>query len=145
MSASLHLAGPDALARLATMIDAAGSPLDFAQIEGALAPILNGTPHGAAYLIGPARAPVGFVLVSFGWCVNAGGMTATIDQIFIRENIRGRGMGSEVLIALPKALAAAGVMTMRAHIPSDNTRAKSLFARLRFIETDAQTMQLALT
>lgn len=144
MSASLHLAGPDALPRLVPMIEASGLNMPSEQIGAALAPLLDGSPHGAAYLIGPSRAPVGFVLISFGWSVASGGMIASIDRIYIRENIRGRGMGSEVLIALPKALAAAGITAMQVAIPSDMPRALSLFTRLRFNATDGQMMELPL-
>ena len=45
----------------------AGIAQDDAGRRAALAPLLEGSPYGAVYLIGPARAPVGYLAVCFTW------------------------------------------------------------------------------
>ena len=140
MSAALHLAKADDLHRLQKLVAA------FHQSEGieqsdedraaALTPLLEGTPHGAAYLIGPKNGPVGYIVVSFGYSVEMGGIDGFIDEFYIRENVRGRGMGGEVLRTLMPALADYGVKALHLEVMRDNEGAKRLYTRLGFTARD---------
>ena len=74
---ALTLARPDDLERLTPLVaafhDEAGIVQDDATRRAALTPLLAGSPHGVAYLIGPARAPIGYVILSFGWSMEFAG------------------------------------------------------------------------
>lgn len=132
----LTLARPEALDRLARLVGdfhaEAGIAQDDESRRTALAPLLEGSPHGAAYLIGPARAPIGYIVVSFGWSLEFGGLSGTVNEIYIRPAVRGRGIGSEVLAALPGALAGAGLRALHLEVDRGNERAQTLCRRLRF-------------
>jgi len=146
---ALTLAKPDDLDRLLAMVAArrleAGQPEDAAETGAALAPLLEGSPHGAVYLIGPPRAPIGYVALSFGWSLAAGGLTGRIDEIHIRRAVRGRGIGAEVLSSLPRALAGAGLRALEVELDSDDARARALYARQRFqAREDRVTLRLTL-
>jgi len=136
MSAALHLAKPDDLDRLCALVAAFHTEQGLESTEEArragLAPLLEGIPHGAAYLIGPARAPMGYVIISFGWSVEFGGLDGYIDEIYLRPAVRGRGIASETLLSLPKALAGAGITALHLEVDRDNDRAKRLYARAGF-------------
>ncbi len=136
MSAALHLAKPDDLPRLQSLVAAfhisEGIEQSDEERRGALLPLLEGSPHGAAYLVGPRRGPVGYIVVSFGYSVEMGGIDGFIDEFYIRENVRGRGMGGEVLRALMPALADYGVKALHLEVASDNDKAKRLYSRLGF-------------
>ena len=136
MSAALHLARPAELDRLLSLVAAfhaeEGLPTTNETRRAGIAPLLDGIPHGAAYLIGPPRAPIGYVIVTFGWSVEFGGMDAFIDEIYVRPAVRGRGIASEVLISLPQALAEGGVKAMHLEVDKDNEGALRLYARAGF-------------
>jgi len=136
MAANLTLAGPDDLARILPMLAACHAEQEITSDEtyreGALAPLLDGSPLGAAYLIGPRKAPVGFIVVTFGWSVEMGGMVAVVDEFWIRPGVRGRGMGSEVLSALMPTLEQAGIRSVHHEAHEANPRVQALFARHRF-------------
>ena len=137
MSAALHLAKPDDLDRLLALVAAfhAETGLECSD-EGrrrGILPLLEGIPHGVAYLIGPSRAPMGYVIVTFGWSVEHGGMDGFIDEIFLRSAVRGRGIAGEVLIALPKALEKAGVKALHLVVDQSNDAANRLYARSGFV------------
>jgi len=136
MSAALHLAKPDDLDRLCALIAAFHAEQGLETTDEArragLVPLLDGIPHGAAYLIGPARAPMGYVIVTFGWSVQFGGMDGVIDEIYLRPAVRGRGIATETLISLPKALAGAGLKALHLEVDRDNEPAKRLYARAGF-------------
>lgn len=136
MSAALHLAKPDDFDRLDALVAAfhaeEGITLSPEKRHLGLAPLLSGIPHGAAYLIGPARAPIGYVIITFGWSIEFGGMDGFIDEIYVRPGVRGRGIASEVLLALPRTLAAAGMKAIHLEVDKTNDRSQRLYARSGF-------------
>ena len=136
MSAALSLASEDDLVRLIPMVSAYHAFEGIEQSDddrrAALAPLLAGSPHGAIWLIGPRRAPVGYIAVSFGWSIELGGMDGFLDEFFIREGVRGRGMGSEALAALIPQLAQAGMVGLSLEVAPDNARALKLYERRGF-------------
>ncbi len=133
---ALNLAKADDLGRLMPLVAAfhkdMGIDMDDAAREAALLPLLEGSPHGAVYLVGPGRAPIGYVIITFGWSVEFGGMDGFVDEFFIRPGVRGRGIGSEVLRQLPKALASAGMKALHLEVSRDDHKAQNLYTRLRF-------------
>lgn len=140
----LTLAKPDDLDRLARLVGdfhaEHGIDQDTETRRAALAPLLEGCPHGAAYLIGPGRAPIGYIIVSFGWSVEFGGMDGAVDELYIRPAVRGRGIGSEVLMSLPKALAGAGLKALHLQVNSDDDRALRFYRKLRFQPHEGHTL-----
>jgi len=136
MSAALHLAKPEHVAQLDTLVAAfhaeQGIPMSADKRRAALTPLLEGIPHGAIYLIGPPRAPIGYVIVTFGWSVEFGGMDGFIDEIYVRAGVRGRGIASEVLQILPGTLAAAGMKAIHLEVDTDNQDARRLYKRAGF-------------
>ncbi len=136
MSAALHLANIDDLPRLQSLVARLHSHEGIVQSdedrEAALRPLLEGSPHGATYLIGPRQGPVGYIIVSFGYSVEMGGIDGFVDEFYIRESVRGRGMGSEVLRMLMPALSDYGVKALHLEVDRDNDKAKRLYGRLGF-------------
>lgn len=136
MSASLHLAGPDDLDRLMPMVEAyhahEGLKTSAESRAAGLAPLVEGSPHGAVWLIGPRKSPVGYIAITFGWSIEMGGLDGFIDEFFIRENVRGRGMGSEVLAALLVELSNSGLTALHLEVGPENERARRIYKRLGF-------------
>ncbi len=137
---ALTIAKPQDIDRILRLVSDFHAEVDIIQSDetrqAALLPLLEGSPHGVIYLAGPARAPIGYVIVTFGWSIELGGMEAWIDEIYIRPAVRGRGIGSEILSSLPRALAGAGVKAMHLEVAKDNDRAKSLYEKLHFSPRD---------
>ncbi len=135
---ALHLARPADLDRVTALIAACqaeqGHEIDDQTRAAAIVPLLEGLPQGCVYLIGPARAPLGCAVLSFGWSLTLGGLTGRLELLYIRPAIRKRGIASQVLIDLPKALADAGLMALDIALDQDNDQAQRLAARSRFQE-----------
>ncbi len=136
MSQILHLATTGDIDRLLPMVEAyhafEGISSDAAHREAALRPLLEGSPHGAIWLIGPKIAPVGYICVSFGWSLELGGLDGMIDEFWIREKVRRRGMGSDALTALQKTLLGAGVNALSLEVAESNEQAMRVYARAGF-------------
>lgn len=141
----LTLAGTDDLDRVLRLVTDFHAETGIAQDEptrrAALLPLLEGSPHGCVYLAGPARAPIGYVVVSFGWSLEFGGMDGVIDELYIRPGVRGRGIGSEILATLPKALGAAGLTALHIETDRKNDSAQKLYTKQHFTPRDG-TMRM---
>ncbi|SMX48476.1 GNAT family N-acetyltransferase [Maliponia aquimaris] len=133
---SLHLATEDDADKLLPMVAAfhaeMGFDTDEAHRTAALAPLLSGSPHGAAWLIGPRRAPVGYIVLTFGWSLEFGGLDAIVDEIYIRPAVRGRGMGLEALDGIAKSMKSAGVRALHLEVDSTDDNARRLYAKALF-------------
>lgn len=133
---SLHLASSEDLERILTMVSAfhaeRGFDTDAGHREAAVAPLLDGSPHGAIWLIGPRKAPVGYLVVTFGWSLEFGGLDAIVDEIYIRPAVRGRGMGTEAMDGIAKALRQAGVRALHLEVDRSSERTQRFYARSRF-------------
>lgn len=136
MSAALHLAETADLDLLLAMVAAFHADQDIpSDPEGRAAsvrPLLDGSPLGCVYLIGPRKAPIGYIALSFGWSIEFGGMDGFIDEFYVRPGVRGRGVGTEVLTALLPRLEAAGVRALHLEMAADRPRLQRLYARAGF-------------
>lgn len=141
MKELLHLAGATDLDRLLPMVAAfhveEGLNTTPEARAAAVAPLLEGSPHGAIWMVGPKMAPVGYIAISFGWSIELGGMDGFVDEFWIREKVRGRGMGGEVLRLLVANLASANLKALHLEVAVDNTDAARLYARAGFRRRDA--------
>lgn len=132
----LHLATLDDLDTLEPLVASYHAFEDIRTTEeerrASLAALLEGLPHGMIYLIGPRRAPVGYIALSMGYSIELGGPDAIIDEFYIREKVRGRGMGSEVLLTLLPALREHGIKALHLEVDRENARAQKLYRRAGF-------------
>ena len=119
MTSALTLAAPQDAPRVLDLMqrrhEEAAAPYDDAHRAGVVEPLLEGSPLGAIWLIGPQRAPLGYVMVTFGWSVAHGGMVGWLADAFIRPSVRRRGIGTEVVHAVAVSLRDAGMKALHAH------------------------------
>lgn len=137
---ALHLARPEDIDRLLPLVTAFHTELgidsDDTLRRAGILPLLEGSPHGVAYLMGPQRAPIGYVVICFGWSVEFGGMDGFVDEIYVRPGVRGRGIGSEVLSSLAKALSQAGMKALHLEVRKDDDVTRRFYEKLRFAARD---------
>ncbi len=137
---ALTLAKPGDIETILPLIAAfhneAGIAQDDAGRRAAVAPLLDGSPHGAIYIAGPVRAPIGYAMISFGWSLKFGGLDGILDEIYIRPGVRGRGIGSDMLAALPRALGAAGLRTLHLEVARNDAGTRAFYERMHFTARD---------
>lgn len=127
---ALHLCGRDDAPRLLALVAQADAEAGRKRDAGAaFGAVLDGSPHGACYLLGPSVSPVGYAALSFGWSPLHGGLLGRIEEIWIRPGVRGRGMAAEVMQALAVALAPHGVRALAVEAAPDRA---ALFQRAGF-------------
>ncbi len=108
------------------------APKSTEYLREALLPLLEGSPYGVAYLAGPKTAPVGYAILTFSWSVELGGMDGMISEIYIQPEMRGRGIGTELLTALPEALQGSRLKVLQLKLDPHNESALKHYSRMQF-------------
>jgi GNAT superfamily N-acetyltransferase len=133
VTAAITLAAPEhrdaLLALMGRYHTEAGLPHDDAHREAVAAPLLDGSPLGAVWLIGPVRAPLGYALITFGWSVPLGGMVGWVAEVYVRPSVRKRGIGTEVLHAIAVTLGKSGLRALMASLPPEDEAARRFCSR----------------
>ena len=133
---AITLASTDDLPRLLPLVEAfheeAGIDVTPEARMAGLAPLLDNSPYGAVWLIGPNRAPIGYVVVCFGWAIEFGGMDGFVDELYIRPSVRSRGIGTEVLTNLPKELSKNGLKALHLEVSRVAIRSQEAYKRAGF-------------
>lgn len=136
MSTAIHLATPADAPKLLPLMAAFhaeyGLDLDDAHRSAAVSPLLEGSPLGAVWLFGLAKAPTGYVIITFGWSVELGGMEAFVDELYIRPNVRKRGLASEALSTIAGSLHDVGVKALHLEVDRADDATQRLYTRARF-------------
>lgn len=139
-------AGPGDIDRLAPLVagfhSMRGERIRPAQRMDALRPLLDNPDLGRVWLIGPTISPVGYVAVTFGYSIALGGRDARLDEVFLRENARGKGVGTTILEAIRPHLRAAGVRAIWVEADRDDPAQRRLFARAGFVAQDARYLMV---
>jgi len=142
MTTAINLAGPDDAPRALDLMGRyhaeVGLDHDDDHRAAVVTPLLEGSPLGAVWLVGPTRAPLGYVMMTFGWSVAHAGMIAWLAEAFIRENVRNRGIGTDVLHAIAVNLRAADMKAL--HACADGDAAHRFCTRVGFKPTAGQLM-----
>lgn len=123
MTTAISLGGPEHATSLLSLMaryhEEMGLGYDDEHRAAVTLPLLEGSPLGAFWLIGPQRAPLGYVMVTFGWSVALGGMVAWVEEVFIRPSVRSRGIGTEVLHAVAVSLGQVNIRALHARVGDD--------------------------
>jgi GNAT superfamily N-acetyltransferase len=106
---------------------------------------LIGEPRlGRVWLVEEGGLAVGYLVVTFVFAMEHGGMTAVVDDFFVRPAWRGRGRGTEALARVRRGCAALGMRAMRVEVGRDNAAAQAVYGRNGFVTVDRGLMTTTL-
>ena len=133
--------GPDDAAALLPCMQAfyaeEGLAFDAARQGAALAALLADRALGRVYWIGDR---LGYVAVTAAFSLEFGGAFALLDELWLRPEARGRGLGAAALRQACEALAASGHHAVRLEVERHNAHARGLYARVGFVAHDRDLM-----
>jgi ribosomal protein S18 acetylase RimI-like enzyme len=105
---------------------------DDAVRRASLQPLLADPALGRIWFIECDGAAVGYVAVCFGYSIEFRGRDAFVDEVFILEAHRGRGIGAAALRALGVEVAAIGLKALHLEVDRGNERARRLYESAGF-------------
>lgn len=133
---SLRIASPDELDVLLPFVRAyhafEGVSMSDEIRRKAIAPLLVDGQQGRIFLIEVKRSPVGYVALCFGYSIEFAGRDAFIDELYVEESYRGRGIGRTALESVCKEAAKLGIRAVHLEVARKNERARSLYRSMGF-------------
>ena len=99
----------------------------------ALAPLLQRESHfGRIWLVRWRGEAVGYVALCFGYSIEFGGRDAFVDELFIVEGARGKGLGGKVLASMKREAAGLGIVALHLEVGRNNQRARQFYEKHGF-------------
>ena len=104
--------------------------------RAALQRILNDDSFGKIWLIQLNEIAIGYVVLTLGFSLEFRGRDALIDEIYLRADYRGRGIGRRALEFVGDACRSLGVQALHLEVERKNTSAQALYRKCGFVDHD---------
>ena len=114
-------------------------PFEETTVRRVVEELLRNPVFGEAWLVCDGAAPVGYVVLCFDYSLEYGGRGAWIDELYIAESHRGRGLGGDTLRFAEARAREAGAQVLHLEINRGNP-AIELYRRNGFVDHDRYLM-----
>ncbi len=120
---------------------------DAPRAESAIRAFLRDSSYGRLWMIfeEDGAAAVGYLAVTFGFSFEFGGRTAIVDELFVRAEAQGRGLGSAAIRHALSECRREGLVAVRLEVTPKNSRAANLYLRLGFTDLSRSLLSYRLT
>ncbi len=99
--------------------------------------LLLGNPFfGRLFLLEWDGEKVGYTVLTFGFSLEFHGRDAFVDELYIGENHRGRGIGKQTLDFLAEVCRAEGIAALHLEVERANTIAQEVYRKQGFKDHD---------
>lgn len=92
--------------------------------------ITSNSPFTVGYIVEINSEVAGYILLSFTYSNEAGGLTVLLEEIFVKEEFRGLGLGSKMINYTKEKYSNA--KRFRLEVENDNVKAINLYKSLGF-------------
>jgi ribosomal protein S18 acetylase RimI-like enzyme len=137
--AVLQPVGPDEVAELLTLAREFhledGHPLD-AGGERAIRQTCAGHPMVRGYLVREGEATLGYCVITLGFGIEFGGPDIFLDDLYLVQEARGRGVGDAVMAAIGAEALRHKARAIHLVVAPGNERAQRLYRRSGFAHAD---------
>ena len=106
----------------------------------ALSQLLQDDSLGYVWLIYYGEEAIGYVVLTFGYGLEFGGRDALVDELYIREEYRGAGVGTKVLEFITEFCNSLGIKAIHLIVERKNNKAHSLYRKMGFEDCDRDFM-----
>jgi GNAT superfamily N-acetyltransferase len=117
------------VAMMAQLYEHGDSAFDAARARTATEKLLSEPEFGGVWMIDSNGAVAGYIVVVLGYSLEFGGRFGLLDELFIAENHRGKGLGAEALAFADGQCKERGWQALRLEVGQENERAQSLYRR----------------
>lgn len=109
-----------------------GHDFDEPAARAALAELLGDPRCGRAWLIEDDGKAIGYAVLTIGFSLEWRGRDGFVDEIFVKEAYRGKGLGRQALELLLAEARALGIRALHLEVDDDNARARAVYEGLGF-------------
>ena len=137
---TLELAEPAQLEELLPLVAAYHA---FEEVETsaeqrkiAVGKLLRDKNLGNIWLVRKLDSVIGYIAICYSYSIEFGGQDAFVDEFYIAEAERGKGIGGHVLKEVAELLRARGIVAVHLEVDGRNERARAAYARAGFSSRD---------
>jgi len=116
------------------------APLDEGVARRALLGVIGDGTLGRVFLILLANEVAGYAVLTFSYSLEFHGRDAFVDEIYLRAEYRGLGIGKRALQFLTEVCAAEGVNALHLEVERENTSAQTVYRKFGFEDHDRYLM-----
>lgn len=87
---------------------------------------------GRVWLVEQDGEAAGYIVVTFVFAMEHGGLTAVVDDFYVRPEARGEGLGKATLAAVRRACEGLGARALRVDVGVDNSVAQAVYRSAGF-------------
>lgn len=102
----------------------------------ALAEIVADDRLGRVWVIEDGRGAVGYLVLTLGFSFEFRGRDAFVDELFVRAEARGRGVGARAVRFAEEACRRLGVRALHLEVERENAAAQRVYRRAGFKDHD---------
>ena len=117
-----------------------GHPLE-ASSEEAVLRLAAGEELARAWIVRRGDEAAGYLILTLGYSVEYGGRDGFIDDLYLKPDLRGQGVGGRLLAFAFEQAAALGINTLHLEVETMNERALGLYRAAGFEETGRRLMR----
>jgi len=114
------------------------------KLYGCITELLNYPKYGSVFLIKHSGAIAGYLILSFGYTLEYGGRDAFIDEFYIKEDFRNKGIGRFTLDYIIKYAKTTGLKALHLEVKEKHSNASRLYRRAGFSKRSSEFMSLKL-
>lgn len=144
MSLTVRRARPEDAALLLAMAEAFhiedGSPLDDAG-RATIHDVTQGVALAPAYLLLEHSEIIGYFVLTLGYSMENGGTDGFIDDIYLRPEFRGRGLGKQAVAFAIQEARNCGIRVLLLEVEAHNARAYNLYGAMGFTDTKRRLLR----
>lgn len=114
-----------------------GHGFDERKAKVALSTLLGNASLGRVWLILDGQAPVGYVVIAFGYSLEWLGRDAFVDEFYLLPDYRGRGWGRKTMAFVEDAARRLNVTALHLEVVRQNAPALEVYRKLGFKERES--------
>lgn len=102
------------------------------ELKAALIPLLKNKDYGFSIFAFVENEIVGYSTVCFGYSIEFKGKDAFLDEIFVHEKFRNKGIGKKLLQRTEEEAIKRGVKALHLQVEHHNEKAKKLYEEVGY-------------
>jgi GNAT superfamily N-acetyltransferase len=144
MNLKFQLAAPDNLDLLIQFVrefyEVDRHHFDEAVVRNGLLQLLNDASLGRLWLIVVDGEAVGYTILGFSFSLEFRGRDAFVDELYLREEYRGCGLGTRTLQFVEETALSLGIKCLHLEVERENVKAQQVYHRCGYRDHDRYLM-----
>lgn len=108
--------------------------------RAAIKQLMENPSYGSVFIINTDGSRVGYMVVTYVYSLEFHGLYALIDELYIKENSRGKGIGTECLSFVENMCRQMSIASVRLEVEYENISARKLYENSGFKAHDRHIM-----